>query len=444
MRLAVVDPVAAAAGRDRAAGAGTLRIGTLLQGVLLLLLVANLGRIPLLSTEGREIPVLLNDLAVGALLIAGGLAALLHRRLVLDRVAVAALVFAAVGAGSALYSVPRFGLTPGELAVSLAYLARWLFYFGVYVVAINGLTRGDVEPVWTALERTLLLFAAFGVVQAAFLPNFALVMYDDARPYIDWDPQGHRLVSTFLDPNFAGAFLAMGLLVQLARLSVGVRVAGWKPVLLFGALLLTLSRGAMLSFVVACGVIVLVRGISRRLLKALLAGGAALLVALPFLLDFAASFGKLQVDASAMTRVASWARTLRAFADHPVIGIGFNTWGPVQERYGWIALHTANFGADGGLLFIAALTGTLGLGAYVAIYGMTIARARRTWRDPAVSPEHRGLALGATAVIVLMLVQGLFTNNLLYPFLLEPLWVLLALTAVIGRSPEPSVHASHA
>ena len=70
--------------------------------------------------------------------------------------------------------------------------------------------RGD------AVERDgePLAFAGFGIVQSAFLPNFAQRIYPDARLYLDWDPQGHRLVSTFLDPNFAGAFI---LLRKMAR-----------------------------------------------------------------------------------------------------------------------------------------------------------------------------------------------------------------------------------
>jgi len=56
----------------------TLSLATLAQGLILLLLTANLGRIPVVSTGESSAPLLVNDLAVGSLVclgIAAGLAA---------------------------------------------------------------------------------------------------------------------------------------------------------------------------------------------------------------------------------------------------------------------------------------------------------------------------------------------------------------------------------
>jgi hypothetical protein len=106
-------------------------------------------------------------------------------------------------------------------------------------VIINSVRGRDIEGVWSAAEAALLAIAAFGIVQAAFLPNFAFIVYPEARELLDWDPQRHRLVSTVLEPNVAAGMIITVLLVQLARLGCGLRVPLWKPVLLFAALVLT-------------------------------------------------------------------------------------------------------------------------------------------------------------------------------------------------------------
>src|SRR5439155_13904264 len=82
-----------------------------LQAALLLLFVANLGRLSVFSTGEREAPILFNDLCVAALLCVGAVVAVRRRSLQLDGVAIAGLAFALVGGLSALMAVPRFGLT---------------------------------------------------------------------------------------------------------------------------------------------------------------------------------------------------------------------------------------------------------------------------------------------------------------------------------------------
>src|ERR1051325_4673622 len=269
-----------AALRMTATGAvGEVRIATLLRGALVCMVIANLGRIPVFSTGGRDVPVLLNDFVLAALIAAGFLAMAAHRSLVVDRVMGYALLFAGIGALSAVLAIPRFGLNSFGVAVSLLYLVRWLFYFATYVVVINCVRASSVDDVWRALETAILIFAAFGIFQSAFLPDFAQTVYPESRRYYDWDPQGHRLVSTLLDPNFAGGFILIGLLVSLSRLAAGARVGSWKLLLLTTALLLTASRSSILAFMVGCTVIVLVRGVSKRMLRAIGLGAVLLLAA---------------------------------------------------------------------------------------------------------------------------------------------------------------------
>jgi hypothetical protein len=295
---------------------------------------------------------------------------------------------------------------------------------------------------WRALERAVLLFAAFGLVQSAFLPGFAQMVYPEASG-VEWDRQGHRLVSTMLDPNLAGALLLLPLLVQLARLSYGARVAAWRPLLLLGALLLTVSRSSMLAFAVGGLVVLAARGLSRRLLR--FAGVALLLLlpAAPLLVRFAASYNKFAIDGSALARAVSWLRALTVLADNPLLGVGFNTYGFVQEAYGYDIGGRDSFALDGGLLFIAVMTGAVGLALYGWMVTLAVRRCRRLWRDATRSPDVRGVALGVAAGTVALLVHSVFVNSLLLPFTMEALWVLWGITFLV-RSRATRRNAGHA
>lgn len=417
--------------------AGALRPAKILQLALLLLVVANLGRIPVFSTGGRDAPILANDIFVAAVLLTGMLGMAVARRARLDSVALSGLAFAAIGGISTLVAVSKFGLSGFEVAVSLAYLARWVFYFALYVVAINVLRTDDVVPVWRALETAVLAFAAFGIVQAATLPNFAQIIYPESRAYVDWDPQYHRLVSTLLDPNFAGALILSVLLVQIAQLTGGLRIAAWKPLLLTVALVLTQSRSSILALLVAGMMIIAIRGVGKRVLRFGIAALLVLAILAPKLLEYARAYNKLEIDASALSRLVMWARGISVFSDHPFIGVGMNTWGFVQERYGWERLGVASYGIEGGLLFVAVMTGLIGLTAFVTMFVLAVRRCMRIWRSTAVSPEFRAIAIGTAAFSVALLIHSMFTNSLFLPFILEPLFVLWALTRVIAIS-EPA------
>ena len=347
--------------------AARLRVSDLIVLSFVGVLAGQLARVPIAGVGAKEAPLILTDVLIGMVLV-GGIWLLLHeRRLHLDRVALVALFFAVVGGLSTVGSIARFGLSTGETLFALAYLARWVFVFGLYVIVVNCIRASDVERIWSWLERAVLLFAIFGIIQAAFLPDFAFMVYPEARPYVDWDPQGHRLVSTLLDPNFAGMMLAAALLVQVARMAFGVQVPRWKVVLVGVALALTLSRSSVLATLVGGGVILSVRGQSRRLWITLLVLAVVVAISAPWWIPFAVSFNKLSLeDPSGLYRLIQWGWALTVFLDHPFVGVGFNAYGFVHQRYLFSASAPATFGLDGGLLFVAVIdccnkTATLGL-----------------------------------------------------------------------------------
>jgi hypothetical protein len=399
------------------------------------ILSGQLGRIPVAGLGAKEAPLILTDALVAVALMGSAWLLVQERRLVFDRVALFAFLFAAVGGLSTLASVSRFGLTPEEALFSLAYLARWLMVFGLYLVVVNLVRSRDVERIWQWLEAAILVFAGFGVFQAAFLPDFAFLVYPDARPYLDWDPQGHRLVSTLLDPNFAGMLLTVGLLVHAGRIAFGVRVAWWKILLLAVALVLTLSRSSVAAMLAGGALILAVRAPSKRLLAVSSALALGAIASAPLWLPFAIAFNKLSLDdPSGLHRFVQWGWAARVFLDHPLTGVGFNTYGFVHARYTFSRSAPATFGLDGGLIFIAVMTGLVGVVLFGGMLWMLLRTARRGWERTDLDPGLRGIGLGAGALVPAVVVHSLFANSLLYVPLLHVLWALWGCAFVVSGS----------
>lgn len=405
-----------------------------LRWALLALVVANVGRVPLLSSAGRDTSVVLNDLFVTLLVFLGIAGAFARRSLRIDSVGAAAIAFALVGIGSAILAMPRFGLSPFQLALSLAYPARWLVYFGVYLFVINFVDYDDVATVWGALEWTMLAMTAFGVFQAIFLPNFTQMIYVGTDT-VGWDQQGHRLMSTVLEPNIMAAMIVLMLLVSLARMSMGVAIAWWKPVLLLGGLALTISRSGILAFMVGCLVILIARGLSIRLIRFFGVIALLIIAVLPRLIAFAAAYGKFDMGekSSAGVRLYAWAVALSTFLEHPIIGVGFNTFGYYKEATGLVAKNVSDYSSDGGLLFVAVMTGVVGLLVYVGMLWLLTRRCRAIWRDERMSPSDRGLAIGVAGGAWAIVVHSLFVNAMFTTFVMEIMWVGWGLAFVIAR-----------
>src|SRR3954470_12814846 len=124
---------------------GTLAVFVVAQSLMIL---ANLGRIPVFSTGDREAPLTINELCVMAIVVTGLLVAARRRQLHIDRIAGTALAFALVGALSAVWNAQQYGIGVLGLIVSLAYLARWVRYFMLYIALRNVISRADATRLW--------------------------------------------------------------------------------------------------------------------------------------------------------------------------------------------------------------------------------------------------------------------------------------------------------
>ncbi len=388
------------------------------------LALGNLGRIPAGMLGGRTAPVVAVDLVVALLWLVLALLLISGRvRVALDDISTATLVFVAVAALSALLGISRYHLgVVGGLGVA-AFLVRWMAYFGWYLFVVWCLTPNEARDAWRYVEWALLAFALFGVLQSAFMPGFAQ-MVQSVPEFPTWDYQGRRLVSTMLDPNFAGIFIVIALLPRLARVAEGLRERWEILALLVAALLLTVSRSSLLALAVGTTVIAIARGLRLRLVYTFLIGAVLLLPFLSILLTFAAGFHKLGIDTSAAMRFIAWSRGLQLTIEHPIFGVGFNAVQAAQNAHGWRPVGGADVSLDGGLLFVAAMTGLVGLACYLWLLGRVWKLARRVWRDAELSPRDRAHGVATAAVTVAVVVHSFFVNSLLLPFVMQILWIM--------------------
>lgn len=388
--------------------------------------ISNLGRLPAGALGGREAPLILADLVTVTMWLFLIAAVASGRvRVTIDRTIAAVIAFVAVATVSTGLALLRYDPGIVESAGMLAFLVRWVAYFGWYPFVAWCLTRGEADDAWRNVERALLAFCIFGILQSAFLPGFAQ-MIESANSARAWDVQGRRLVSTVLDPNFAGIFIVIALLARLARVTEGAHESGWKLAILATGLLLTVSRSSILAMLVGLTVLGFTRGLRLRLIRIFVAAGLLLLPFITVLIGFAAGFNKFGVDGSAAQRLIPWSRAILLIRDHPLLGVGFNAIPQAQQVRGWRPVGGAESTYDGGLLFVAAMTGLLGLLFYTRILARVWGSARRTWRDAGVPLGDRAHASAAAASIAAVCVHSLFVNSLLLPFVMQILWTMWA------------------
>lgn len=329
----------------------------------------------------------------------------------------------------------HYDLSLSQVAFGSLYLARWMGYCGLFYIAYDLCRSGnDVRRMITWLVTGSVLFALFGLIQAVFLPDFAFILHPDAIPSLDFDPQGHRLVSTFLDPNIAAGYILIFALLSLSFWIHGYTkwLAGF---LLFSvALIATLSRGGILGLVV--GILVLMKGKKfpwKRAAWGMVAFGLVCYFMYPTLAGLIQERNRLALtDPSAISRIQDWAIAIEIIIANPVSGIGFNTLGFVLPRFGVIRESAAAFGISGDLVTICVLTGFVGLGLYLWMY-VDVVKSLSQLRETTTSNWVRAYARGVQAATIAVLISSSFTTLLLYPQIMAVMWILWAVGARLAQ-----------
>ncbi len=384
---------------------------------LVLFPFGQLARLPIEIWGLPEVRVYLTDIILALLLLSWGASRFIlkKKRYQFPPLALPLFSFATMALLSLGWATPL--LSNREVATSSLYLLRWVTYAGLYLVLFD--TKKELFKKTNPLNLLMisgLFVTLFGFVQYFLIP--------DLKPLetLHWDPHFYRLVSTFLDPGFTGIILSLTLIININVL-FEKKKNKWlilSGALTYLALILTHSRSAYLAFITAMGITAFLRRKASLFLLAIL----VLALSLALLPQPAGEGGKLTRTYTITDRFQSWQNALTIIKDHPILGVGFNTYRYIQRDYGfleeedWQESHGAA-GTDSSLLFIWATTGLLGLASYL-------------WfliRAGGLAYEQKKKTIGIIALASLgtIVIHSFFLNSLFYPWVMGWLMILLAL-----------------
>ncbi len=225
---------------------------------------------------------------------------------------------------------------------------------------------------------------------------------------------GRDLGSPLGDPNDLALMLAIALAFALAALASARSAGTWLALaaitLLIGfSISLTQSRGGLLA-VVALLLTVAGRRIPSKSLVVLLCSGGGLILAVSMDLGGRTSGGRNEegLGESAQLRLEFWKIALRQTLEHPLFGIGPQTFARIAGEFTGHAVTVHNTliqsAVEAGLPGLAALASTLGCAALVN------ARAERYFE--AQGRTHlQAAALGSQAALAAFCVAAMFLSQ---------------------------------
>ena len=353
-----------------------------------------------------------------------------------------ALVSSEVGKPLALLVlavVPGLALVPDTFLVLKVFII-WTTFLLVFQMIV---TEGD--------EKTVRNFLFILAVAAAVIGAVAAVRTGGQQPELRGlgETATGRATGSFGHPNTLATFEALAL---PAALALGLHGRGLiRPIalasfaLIFGGLMLSLSRGGLLAVAGALGMMLLWPPFRRTV-------AVALVIFIAFIAIGGARLGDVQQVQVISNRITSigysaggvdprfviWGRTPAIIADHPVFGVGENNFSRVAPIYGAFESSrgtTFEHAHNIPLTFWAEL-GTLGFGAFVwLVVALTRTLARAYRRAP---PDGRGLPLAVAAAFVALALQGLVDYTLRSSVIVAVVFTLAACAVVLARGGDRS------
>src|SRR5258708_8198179 len=223
-----------------------------------------------------------------------------------------------------------------------------------------------------------------GLVQYLLYPNLRNLYY------LGWDEHLYRLFSSFLDPNFACAFLVLfflfitGLILSIPSAQYRIRLSGIALMLiLLISIILDYWRSAF--FMLATGIIMLfILGKKARYI--LISIIICVFLLLLSQIAFKSEGTNLLRASSTLQRVDSAAKAIQIIRDNPIIGVGFDAYRYAQMRYGFLKNNKdypnhAGAGTDNSFLFILATTGIVGFASFMYLLFRILSNGRKVYRQ---------------------------------------------------------------
>lgn len=311
------------------------------------------------------------------------------------------------------------------------YFIRWLEYAALLWIGIDIFSTH--HKAWSYLKGITWIavtLAILGFVQLKLFPDFSFMVPQG------WDPHVGRLLSTWFDPNYLGGLFAVCTAITLAvAMAQPFRRGRWwwaATAILSLAEVLTFSRSGYIGFVIALGIVVLVRSRVVAFLGLLALFSVVLFV--PRVQERV--IGIRTVDETAQLRLVSYRNAFTVIGDHPYLGIGYNLYKYVQVEYNFIdktTEHSAS-GSDSSILSIWVTTGIVGLIVYLWLFVALLKELWKTWKDKTLPKVWQGFGLGALAGMIGLFAHSQFVNGLQYPHLMEVMWLLVAMSIAVRQT----------
>jgi len=356
------------------------------------------------------------DLVLVGLIVAWILRRLGPRRDLLPRrtpVGAPILLLVAVALATFIVGLPNGALTPLVLR-RFAELVLSLLMTLLIIAILPDLASQERLVRWAVLVGAL--SATIGIVLYVMPDDLTIRLLSALRPFgypsgpevlrfIRDDPAlMQRATGLWIDPNaFGGYLLVVGALALPQLFSPDPVVRRWLVVLclsLIGAaLVLTVSRGAMLGFAF---VALLIGALRYRRLLALMTLALMLALVLPQMRELVQHFleGFQGRDLATQMRLGEYRDALRLIERYPALGVGFVGTPDVDLYIGVSSMY----------LLIAQQMGLLGLAAFASMLVAVFVGAIRTW--PAILRNARAAAvfLGAHGAVLGALFSGIFDH----------------------------------
>jgi O-antigen ligase len=303
----------------------------------------------------------------------------------------------------------------GEPAACLKGVAK-----GLYPLAVGVIAFAAREP--RLRDRAVAVLLA----SAALAALFGLALWVAKGASFEFRARG--AVGHYM--TFAGQLMLFAALAAGIAAAVRSRAWRWGSLAVFAALglvlALTQTRSAWIGLLVALAtVLALTRprwlaGLAVLLVVALFAGPAALRERALSAID--------PHHVTNVERTHMWEAGARMFRERPLTGLGPRDLKPLYDRYKSPEAREPAGHLHNVVVQVAATTGTVGLAAFVWLYGTLLTMAARGLRAQLARRDlAAGLRLGVLAALLGFLVAGVFEWNFGDEELLYPLYTLVGL-----------------
>jgi O-antigen ligase len=395
---------------------GLLKIFSLL--FILAFPVAEVGRIQF----PNGVAVSLNDILLIGLILSWVIYIFRNKKNILkSKLFKPIILFSVIAFSSLVFNIVNLSLD--RLLISFLYLLRWISYACIYFIFMEFDDKFKLKISYTMLFSGTVI-VLLGFVQFFFYPSLRNLYY------LGWDEHLYRLFSTFLDPNFVGAFLAIFSIFILSFLPNIFKNKDWIKLTLFSvaalttivALYLTYSRSALIMLAVGIVTFLLIAGWKKLILAVII-----VMVLSVFILpkSFTTEGTNFLRATSSSARIASVKEVMSVIQKSPVIGVGFNAYRYAMNKQGyngkiWQTSH-GGAGTDNSFLFVLATTGIIGFAAFVYLIF-------KIMRLGVLNKKKNQYAVVLISSLAGLMVGSIFVNSLFYVFILEWIWIIAAFT----------------